>query len=320
MLHLFKETKIDFIGVRKYFYIFSGLLILLSCVMFVTRGVKLGVDFTGGSLVQVKFFGPRNTVQTEQVRAALDKLGAGNASIQKFGESNEFLIRTEKPGTFGGKKFSDTVIAVLRNEFKCDQASLAANPSGALCDSIARRMESTVGPRMGKELQSKAVWAVLLGFALILVYVSVRFDFRFGTTGVLALFHDLIIVVGVLSAFGREISIPVIAALLTIVGYDINDTIVVSDRIREDVRKMRKEKFSDVVNSAINKTLSRTVITSLTVFLISLCLLIFGAASIKDFALAMVVGVIFGTYSSIFVVAELVVEWEKAMPMRTRRI
>jgi preprotein translocase SecF subunit len=317
---MFTETKIDFIRIRKIFYVFSGVMILFSCVMFFTRGVKFGVDFTGGSMVQVRFFEPKATVQTEQVRAALDKLGAGNASIQKFGESNEFLIRTEKLGMFGGKKFSDTVLAVLRNEFKCDQASLAANPSGALCDSVVRRMESMVGPRMGKELQSKAIWAVLLGFALILVYVSIRFDFRFGTTGVLALFHDLIIVVGVMSAFGREISIPVIAALLTIVGYDINDTIVVSDRIREDVRKMRKERYSDVVNNAINKTLSRTVITSLTVFLISLCLLIFGAASIKDFALAMVIGVIFGTYSSIFIVAELVVEWEKAMPMQRRRI
>ena len=319
-MHMFKETNIDFIKVRKIFYGISLTLIVLSCVMFVTRGVKFGVDFTGGSLVQVKFFGPKGTVQTEQVRAALDKLWAANASIQKFGESNEFLIRTEKLQSYGGQKFSDAVLGVLRTEFKCDEASLARDPKGALCDSIVRRMESTVGPRMGKELQGKALLAVLLGFLGILIYVTFRFDFRFGTTGVLALFHDLIIVVGVLSAFGREISIPVIAALLTIVGYDINDTIVVSDRIREDVRKMRKEKFSDVVNSAINKTLSRTVITSLTVFLISLCMLIFGAASIKDFALAMVVGVIFGTYSSIFIVAELVVEWEKVMPSRSRKI
>jgi preprotein translocase SecF subunit len=320
MLHIFKETNINFIRVRKYFYIFSLALIVLSGVMFAVRGLKFGVDFTGGSLVQVRFFGPKSAVQTEQVRAALDMLGAGNASIQKFGESNEFLIRTEKLQTYGGKKFSDTVLSVLRGEFKCDQASLARDPKGALADSIVRRMESTVGPRMGKELQGKALLALLLGFAGILIYVSFRFDFRFGTTGVLALFHDLIIVLGVLSAFGREVSIPVVAALLTIVGYDINDTIVVSDRIREDVRKMRKEKFSDVVNGAINKTLSRTVITSLTVFLISLCLLFFGAATIKDFALAMVVGVIFGTYSSIFIVAELVVEWEKVMPTHSRRI
>jgi len=320
MLHLFKETNINFIKVRKTFYIISLTLVLLSCVLFVVRGVKFGVDFTGGSLVQVRFFGPRNTVATEQVRAALDKLGAGGASIQKFGESNEFLIRTEKLGTYGGLKFSDAVLGALRAEFKCDEASLARDPKGALCDSIVRRMESVVGPRMGKELQGKALLAVLLGFLGILIYVTFRFDFRFGTTGVLALFHDLIIVLGVLVLFRREVSIPVIAALLTIVGYDINDTIVVSDRIREDVRKMRKEKFSDVVNAAINKTLSRTVITSLTVFLISLCLLIFGSATIKDFALAMVVGVIFGTYSSIFIVAQLVVEWEKVMPTRTRKI
>jgi preprotein translocase SecF subunit len=317
---MFKETNIDFIGIRKYFYVFSGVMILFSFVMFGVRGIRFGVDFTGGSMVQVRFIGPKAPVATEAVRAALSKLGAGSSSIQKFGESNEFLIRTENLNTYGGTKFSDTVLAVLRNEFHCDSASLARNPQGALCDSVVSRMETTVGPRMGKEMQSKALLAVLLGFLGILIYVTFRFDFRFGTTGVLALFHDLIIVLGVLSAFGREISIPVIAALLTIVGYDINDTIVVSDRIREDIRKMRKEKFADVVNNAINKTLSRTVITSLTVFLISVCLLLFGAATIKDFALAMVVGVIFGTYSSIFIVAELVVEWEKRMPSRTRRL
>ena len=320
MLHILKETHADFIAVRKIFYALSGGLIVLSFAMFAVKGLRLGVDFTGGSLVQVRFLGPKTAVKTEHVRSALEILGAGGATIQKFGESNEFLIRTEKVSTYGGRKFSDTVLAVLRNEFKCDSATRALSPGAALCDSVVKRMDATVGPRMGKELQGKALLALALGLLGILIYVSFRFDFRFGTGGVLALFHDVIIVLGVLSAFGREITIPIIAALLTIIGYDINDTIVVSDRIREDVRKMRKEKFSDVVNQAINKTLSRTIITSLTVFLVSLCLLIFGAAAIQDFALAMVVGVVLGTYSSIFIVAQLVVEWEKRMPSRTRRI
>jgi preprotein translocase SecF subunit len=320
MLHLFKETHIDFIGMRKTFYVFSLTLVILSIVTFFVRGLHLGVDFTGGSMVQVRFFGTKTPVATEQVRRALNQLGVGSASIQKFGESNEFLIRTEKLTGFGGRKFADTVLSVLRSEFKCDSLARALSPAGALADSVITRMDTVVGPRMGKELQQKAILAMFLGLIGILIYVSFRFDFRFGSTGVLALFHDVIIVLGVLSLFGREITIPIIAALLTIVGYDINDTIVVSDRIREDVRKMRKEKFADVVNQAINKTLSRTVITSLTVFMVSLCLLFFGAAAIQDFALAMVVGVIFGTYSSIFIVAQLVVEWEKKMPTRTRRI
>jgi len=275
---------------------------LISIGSFIFRGFKYGVDFTGGSLLQIRFEKP---VSVEAMRSAMSAVGEGGASIQQD-ERGDFLIRV-KPQDFGGK---ETFGAVLGRQMS---TSFAGNPF-----EIVR--EETVGPQVSKELQGKVLLAVALGLIGILIYVSFRFDFRFGSTGVLALFHDLIIVLGVMSAFGREISIPVIAALLTIVGYDINDTIVVSDRIREDVRKMRKEKFSDVVNQAINKTLSRTVITSLTVFIISLCLLIFGAAAIQDFALAMVVGVIFGTYSSIFIVAQLVVEWEKKMPSRMRRI
>ncbi len=161
--------------------------------------------------------------------------------------------------------------------------------------------------------------AVLLGLVGILIYVSFRFDFRFGVGAVLSLVHDALITLGLVALFNKEVTITVIAALLTMIGYSVNDSIVVSDRIREDVRKMRKESFFDVCNSSINKTLGRTVITSLTVLFVTLALLIFGAASIKDFAFVMTVGTITGTYSSVFIAANTVVEWETRFPSKRRR-
>jgi SecD/SecF fusion protein len=180
--------------------------------------------------------------------------------------------------------------------------------------------EETVGPRIGREMRNNAILAVAVGLLLILIYVGFRFDFRYGMMSVVALFHDVIIVLGILILFGREFTMPILAALLTIIGYDVNDTIVVSDRIREDVKKMHKERYRDVVNQAINKTLNRTILTSGLTMLVTICLWLFGAAAIQDFAMAMTFGIIFGTYSSIFIVAQLVVQWEELMPTRRRRL
>lgn len=176
--------------------------------------------------------------------------------------------------------------------------------------------EELVGPRVSKGLQGKAAFALAVGMLVILVYIGFRFTLRFGVGAVIALFHDVLITVGIFSIFNREITIPIIAALLTIVGYSINDSIVVSDRIRENLRTMRKSKFEVLVNSSINQTLSRTIVTSLTTMLVLIGLLIFGGPVLRDFALALLIGVVIGTYSSIFVVAPVVIEWERLSPSK----
>ena len=178
--------------------------------------------------------------------------------------------------------------------------------------------EEIVGPRVSKGLQLQAVLVLLAGMFVVMVYVSFRFTFRFGIGAVVALFHDVLITLGIFSIFNREITIPIIAAFLTIVGYSINDSIVVSDRIRENLRTMRKAKFDRIVNSSINQTLSRTMITSLTTILVLLALLIFGGPVLRDFAFALLIGVVVGTYSSIFVVAPIVVEWERLSPTKKK--
>lgn len=176
--------------------------------------------------------------------------------------------------------------------------------------------EELVGPRVSKGLQGKAAFALAVGMLVILVYIGFRFTFRFGMGAVIALFHDVLITIGIFSIFNREITIPIVAALLTIVGYSINDSIVVSDRIRENLRTMRKANFEAIVNSSINQTLSRTIVTSLTTMLVLFALLIFGGPVLRDFALALLIGVAIGTYSSIFVVAPVVIEWERLSPSK----
>lgn len=179
--------------------------------------------------------------------------------------------------------------------------------------------EEMVGPAVSRNLQWKALWVILLGMLAILIYISFRFTFRFGVGAVIALFHDVIITIGILSIFGKEFTIPIVAAILTIVGYSINDTIVISDRIRENLKQMRKENYADVINRSINQTLSRTIITSLTTFVALFVLFVIGGRVINDFSFALLIGVVIGTYSSIFVVAPIVYEWEKRSPTRKRK-
>lgn len=186
-------------------------------------------------------------------------------------------------------------------------------------NSIRIDREEVVGPSISQELQLKSIWVVLLGMLAILLYVWFRFTFRFGVAAVIALFHDVIITVGIFSLLNKEITIPIIAALLTLIGYSINDSIVVSDRIRENIKLMRKDSFDKVINDSLNQTLSRTIITSMTTLLVLLCLFIFGGSVLQDFALALIIGVIVGTYSSIFVVSPLVLDWEIRYPTKKVR-
>ncbi len=300
-MRLIGDTKIPFVAKRRTFFILSGLLLAASIAVILIRGFNYGVDFTGGSFVQVRFTQP---VTTEALRGALAAMGEPNAGLQRDDEG-DFLIRVKPKEFAGGETFSTMLTRQFATSFPGNSFEILS--------------EDTVGPQVSRELQGKVLLAVLLGMVGILIYVSFRFDLRFGTGAVLALIHDTVIVMGVVALLGREVTTTLIAAMLTMIGYSVNDSIVVSDRIREDIRKMRKESFLDVCNAAINQTMSRTVITSLTVLFVTLSLLVFGAASIRDFALVMTVGTVVGTYSSIFVVANSVVEWEQVLPSKRRK-
>jgi preprotein translocase subunit SecF len=301
MLQIFVNANYDFVGKRRWFYLVSGGFMLLSIASIVFRGgLNYGIDFTGGTLVQVRY---DKLASVEIVRRGLDEIKLGGAVIQQFGDAQEYLIRLhqagEKPDTLS-KQIQDAL----------------AKTSGAKVE--IRRLEF-VGPQVGRDLQFQALYAVLAGMAGILIYVAFRFHFRDGVISVAAITHDIIVTLGALSVTNREISLPVLAALLTIVGYSINDTIVVFDRIRETRAKgIRKgQNWADLVNAAMNQTLSRTVLTSFTVFISALVLLLFGGEVLHDFSFALLVGVVTGTYSSI-AAASLVMDWEMWTRARSR--
>jgi preprotein translocase subunit SecF len=300
-MRLIPDTHFDFAGKRGLFFGLTGVLLLISIGSLVFRGFKYGVDFTGGSLLQIRF---EKRVSVEAMRSALSAVGEGGATIQQD-ERGDFFVRV-KPKDFGGQ---ETFSSVLGRQLS---AAFPDNPFEVL-------REETVGPQVSRELQGKVLLALAIGLIGILIYVSFRFNFQFGVAAVMSLIVVTIIELGFLSLTGMEITMTVIAALLTVIGYAVNDSIVVSDRIREDVRKIRQETFLQIVNRALNETLSRTVITGLSVFFVLIALLLLGAASIKDFAAIMLVGMVMGTYSSIFVVANAVVEWEQRFPSKRRR-
>jgi len=293
MLQIFVNANYDFIGKRRWFYLASGGLMLLSLVwIFFVGGLNYGIDFTGGALVQVRYDKPASV---DLVRRGLDEIKLGNAVIQQFGDVQEYLIRLPQ----GGEK---------PEQLSREVQGALSKVAGAGVE--IRRVEF-VGPQVGRDLQLQALYAVLAGMAGILIYVAFRFHYRDGAVSVVAIAHDVIVTLGVMSLTHREMSLPVLAALLTIVGYSINDTIVVFDRIRETRGKgLRKgQAWADMVNGAINQTLSRTVLTSFTVFLSALVLLLFGGEVLRDFSFALLIGVITGTYSSI-AAASLVMDWE----------
>ena len=301
MLQIFVNANYDFVGKRRWFYLLSGGLMVLSLVSILFRGgLNYGIDFTGGTLVQVRYDKP---VTVEVVRRGLDEINLGSAVIQQFGDAQEYLIRLHQAGD-NPETLSKRVLAAL------------GKAAGANVE--IRRLEF-VGPQVGRDLQLQALYAVLAGMAGILIYVAIRFHFRDGVISVAAIAHDVVVTLGALSVTHREISLPVLAALLTIVGYSINDTIVVFDRIRETRAKgMRKgQNWGDLVNGAMNQTLSRTVLTSFTVFLSALVLLLFGGEVLHDFSFALLVGVVTGTYSSI-AAASLVMDWEMWSRARAR--
>lgn len=293
-------THINFLGHRRGAFILSMALILIGLVSLVVQGgPKMGIDFEGGILVQVQF---ERAVSAESIREALAEIGLGDSEIQHFGSGREAIIRTR--GT-GGEDLTGAILEALNDAHPDNEADV--------------RRQELVGPKVGAELKSKASLAIFYALLLILAYISIRFEFKFAVGAVAALVHDVLITLGLFSLTGRELSLPVIAAFLTVVGYSLNDTIVIYDRIREDRRKLYGKSFVEIVNTSLNESLSRTLVTSLTTLLVVLCLFFFGGEVIKDFAFALMVGVIVGTYSSLYVASPLVVEWEIHAEARRRR-
>ncbi len=293
MMQFFGETRIDFISQRWKAIAVSAVIILAGLVsMIIKGGPKYGVDFLGGTVIQVHFPQAPNI---GDVRQALAGAGYGDIEIKTFGAANEILLRAEKQEE--GTAISDAVMNALRQAFPQNIPE--------------ERLVESVGPKIGKELRTAAIWATLISLALILVYVSFRFEFIFAVGAVIALFHDVLITLSFFSLLDMEVNLTVVAAFLTIVGFSLNDTIVVMDRIRENRRIHRDATIEKLINLSVNQTLGRTIITSLTVFTVVLILLFFGGDVIYNFAFAMTVGVIAGVYSTVYIAAPVVVEWHK---------
>ncbi len=295
MFQFFHQPNIQFVKIRKIMYAVSIAVILLGMTFFVQRGDRnYGIDFTGGGLQQFRF---EQVVPVGTIREVLAGIGMGESAIQEFGEGRDFIIRSMEGKT-------DQIIEGLSERFGSDSFEVM-------------RVE-TVGPAVGHDLRRAAIKAFIFAIIGICAYVSFRFEFRFAITAIVALTHDVLVSLGLIALTGREISLPVIAALLTIVGYSINDTIVVFDRIREDRKFMRKASQEEIINTSINQTLSRTALTSLTTLLVVLSLFIFGGKVINDFSFVLLVGVIVGTYSSIFIASPLLIDWPARKRVRKR--
>ncbi|RLB73037.1 MAG: protein translocase subunit SecF, partial [Deltaproteobacteria bacterium] len=291
------DINIDFVGKRKLALIFSVVLILIGLASLAVKGgPNYGIDFAGGTLVQVQFAQPTDATAIKKAMAELD---LGDPMVQSFGDNqNEFLIRVEQAS---GKLKGLSV-----------QIQNALEQSYEKGDVDIRRVEM-VGPQVGKDLRNKGLKALFYAMLGLLAYISWRFEFRFAVGAIIALVHDVIITLGVFSLSGREIDLPIIAAFLAIIGYSLNDTIIVYDRIRENSGKYHKESFSYIVNRSINETLSRTLLTSGTTLLVVLALFVLGGGVIHNFAFAMLIGVLVGTYSSIFVASPVLIFWQEKM-------
>ncbi|MCL5063288.1 MAG: protein translocase subunit SecF [Nitrospiraceae bacterium] len=292
MIELVKGTKIDFMGKKIYAFIISGIFSVLGIIAIVQIGLdkaNLGVDFAGGTAVQIKF---TQSVQLHDVRIALEESGLKDFDLQDLPTENKVLIRVKKQEErLGG--FSERITQILSQKF---------SDKKPVIDSTTE-----IGPKVGSKLRKDSLWAILVATGGILVYVAWRFQFRFGVGATIATFHDVLAVLGIFYILNKEINLILLSALLTIAGYSLTDTVVVFDRIRENIKRYIKEPVEGVINRSINEVLSRTIVTSLTVFLSALALFLFGGEVIHDFALAMLIGVAIGTYSSIFVASPVVV-------------
>lgn len=293
-MRLFSDASYKFLEKRRSAYVVSALVIAIGVLSIVLHGgLNYGVDFTGGTLFQVRF---SQEITASDVRATLGQAGLTDVQVQNFGGANEFLIRTVEFLEGEGSELDERVEASFDDRFGADSYQ------------IVRR--EAVGPKVGGELRQRAAGAVLISFLATLIYLAFRFEWRFGLAAVIATVHDVLIAFGVISVMNIEISLPTVAAILTIIGYSLNDTIIIFDRIRENLKKHRRDEYIDILNRSINETLPRTVMTSGTTLAVLLSLAIFGGAVIREFTIVLIAGVLIGTYSSIFVASPALLEVE----------
>ena len=292
-------TNIPFTRYRKIAVILSTAVNMAVLIALFVKGPNLGVDFAGGTVVQLKF---QKKVAIPDIRRALETVGLGTAVIQDFGEqgSNEYLVRLDKTsGEIGA--MSEQIKKALSDQFGARNFEL-------------RRIES-VGPKVGEDLRFRGVMSVLAATVMMGVYIWLRFELRFGVGAVIALTHDILVTVGALLLANYEFDLTIVAALLTVVGYSVNDTVIVCDRIRENMRKIKRENLESIINTSINETLSRTIITTTTAIMVLVALFFLGGAVIRPFAFALLVGFFSGVYSTIFIASPVILLWEK----RTRK-
>jgi len=282
-----KTTNINFIGNRKIFLTFSAILMVISIVSLAARGLQMGIDFTGGTLIEV---GYQQAADLNVLRNTLDEVGFSDAMVQNFGTTKDVLIRLKPHDDMANKDISAKVVDAINKTTK-DPATV-------------RRIEF-VGPQVGDDLAEDGFLALLYSTIGILIYVAWRFEWKFSVGAVIATFHDVIVTLGVFSVFGLEFDLTVLAAILALIGYSLNDTIVVYDRIRENFHTLRKTSTEEIMNISVNVTLSRTIMTSFTVFLVLISLFFLGGEVIHNFSIALLFGVVFGTYSSIFIASPM---------------
>ena len=306
-IELLKKTNINFIYLRKYAFIISLVLIALGIIAVVqmARGhANLGIDFAGGTSVQLKFEKP---FQMDKARQILDKSGFKDSELQQFTEGNKLLIQLKKSTAIAEEKVAEKIVQIFTQEFSDNKF---------VVDSTTE-----IGPKVGKELRNDALIAVIISAIGMILYIAWRFEFVFGVAAAISTFHDVLAVLGVFFILGKEVNLLLITALLTLAGYSLSDTVVVYDRIRENLRLRIKDTLDKIINSSVNEVLSRTIVTGSTVLLVCLALFFFGGEVIHDFSFALLIGIVIGTYSSIFVASPIVYEWRKnkTIRMRTRR-
>jgi preprotein translocase subunit SecF len=304
-MRLFKKTNIDFLGKRKIWYMISGCLVLVGMVSILSKGISYGIDFQGGTEIVLAF---QQKTEISDIRIALAKVGLGKSEIKYYGTDNYILIRTgeQAEGTAIADRIKNAVqISMTEKKFEVVK-------------------EDKIGPKIGKELRQDAFYAIIWAFLAILAYVGIRFKFAYGLGAVLALVHDVFVTLGFLTilnglipGLNLEISQEIIAAFLTLIGVSVNDTVVVFDRIRENEKIYRSMSLQDIMKKSLNETLSRTIITSSTIFLVLIVLLIFGGEVNRGFAFTMAFGIVTGTYSSIFIASAFVLDWTQYRNRKT---
>jgi preprotein translocase subunit SecF len=297
MMQIVGQTSFDFMGKRNIAFAISGVLVVLGilAVIGIMAGwANLGIDFAGGTAVQLKF---DQALGIEEARKALQKHGLGEAELQEFPQDQKLLIRVKTETTIEDE-ISKQIIEAFQVEFPNHEFVVDSSTS--------------IGPTIGQKLQEDALIAIVLSMVGIILYIAVRFEFRFGVAAAIATFHDVLVVLGIYFLLDKEITLLVVTALLTLAGYSLTDTVIVFDRIRENLRRRRRETVSDIINNGINQVLSRTLVTTLTVVLVLVPLTLWGGEVLHDFSLALLLGVVVGTYSSIFVASPLVFLWPGA--------